>query len=111
MGMDVLDDDGHVVVFHVAEDAVVKIVEVVETDTVAFGITLVECSKTRKKAVVDSIPVGGINIPEGIACADALPDEGELIFIGAVCQFMALADVGDIVRLLATGTENQEDGG
>lgn len=97
MGMDVLNDDGHVVVFHVAKDAVVKVVEVVETDTVAFGITLVEGTETRKIASVDSIPVGGVDIPEGIACADALPDEGELIFIGAICQFMALADVGDIV--------------
>ena len=111
MGMDVLDDDGHVVVRHVAEDAVVKVVEVVESDAVAFGLTLVEGTETGKIITVDSIPVGGVDIPEGIACADALPDEGELLLVSVVGQLMALADIGDIVRLLATGTKQQDNGG
>lgn len=111
MGMDILDDDGHVVVAHGAEDGTVEGVELVETDWAARSVLAVELLKGGQVAGVDGIPVDGVDIPEGIAGADALPDEGELLGVCVVGQFVALADIGDVVRLFAAGAKKERGDG
>lgn len=110
-GVEVSHHEGHVVVAHVAHEAEVEALELGGAHVAAVFILAVECLEARQVAVVGGVPVDGVDVPEDIARAHALPQVLELAGVGVVGQLAVLAREGHIVGILAAaaGQDGQQD--